>query len=184
MKRVRSAILGGAIAALLVGQAHAAKQTPCVTPAEVESVALVLLPDILRGLAKSCAPHLPAHAFLGHGDAAMLARYDSEVAHAWPGARDALLKISGTDDKAAVQVLSDASVARPLLTAFVVPGLTESIKPEECGTVSHMIELFEPLPARNVAGIFAAILQLAEADKGEKQGKNDLPICPLPKMAG
>lgn len=179
MKHVRSAILGGVIAALLAGQAHAAAAEPCITSAEVESVALVLLPDIVRGLGKSCAAHLPADAFLGHADAGMLARYDAEIDAAWPHARDALLKMSGASDKDAAAAMSDIKVARPLLTAFVVPSLTAGIKPEECGTVSHMIEMLEPLPARNVAGIFAAILRLAEADKKEDGGSDSLPICPL-----
>lgn len=179
MKRSRTAVIGSMIAMLVAAQAHAEKPAACITPAEVESVALVLLPDLMRGLNESCAAYLPATALLSQRNAPMIARYDAEVDSAWPGAREALLKIANVKDGKQLDALMDVKFGRTFLAAFVVPGLVDSIKPEQCGTLNRMVEMFEPLPARNVAGIFSSILQLAEADKKDSEGGDNLNICPL-----
>jgi len=158
---------------------------PCITGAEVEALALVLMPEALTAVAKACAGSLPESAFLRRADAAMLERYRGKSAAKMTLARRAFSKISGTRDS---DVPSEAGL--DLMTAMVIPKLTQEIEPKDCGAIDHMVELIEPLPPENMAGMIATILQLvarkeaANRQKIETAGpdsKSSPDICPFPE---
>lgn len=168
------ALLALAVGAMLVS-APAAAQTRCLTEADAESIALVAMPDIVRGAGIVCAARLPSSSLVRQTAGPFLDKYQAAADRAWPGARAAIVKLSDP----AIEVLLASDYARPLLTAALSPLLVGRIAAKDCGTIDHLLTLLAPLPPRNMAGVIVVTLQYLKAEKAK--GKNvavpDLPLC-------
>lgn len=166
-----------AAAAALSMSAQAVAQTPapCMTNEEVQSIVLVLLPDAITAVGKSCEAALPATALLRRADAPLFTRYRAEVAPNSQRARTAFAKIAGKEAEPLLQ--SEGGLA--LMSAFISPMIAKGIKTKDCGAINQIVELLEPLPPSNMAGLFATILQIVERDNQGKGQKSALPVCPL-----
>lgn len=165
--------------ALMLGAATTSAQTitatvriPCVTPPEAEALVTTLLPDLMTNVSQICAPALPRGALLRRADDAFLARYRAEADRAWPQAQGALQKIAGPE----AQGLLGNDLARPLLVTLVTPALTRNLQPADCPAVERIVALAQPLPPRSAAGLFIAVLQLADARRQDRS-KIPLSIC-------
>jgi len=168
--------LAPVVAAALLAAPPAAAQTPCVTGAEAESMALVALPEIIRQTGQLCAAALPATSLVRQPASAMLSRYQAEADRAWPRVRAAIVKLSDP----MVDTLLQSTFARPLLTSLLVPQLVGRIATKDCGTIDRLVTLLEPLPPRNTAGVIVTTLQYLKAEKarGGTVTVPDLPLCP------
>ncbi|MEH3037037.1 MAG: hypothetical protein PGN23_11225 [Sphingomonas adhaesiva] len=162
-------------AAALLAAPPALAQTPCLSSADAESIALVAMPEIIRDAGRVCAA-LPARSLLRRIDGPFLAKYDAEADRAWPAARTAIAKLSDP----AVELLLMSDYARTMLTSIFAPQITGRIQPADCPTLDRLATLLEPLPARNTAGIVVATLQYLKAEKarGKPASIPDLPVCP------
>lgn len=169
MRRLALALAIPALLASATAQAQNAK--PCVTAAEGEGLALYVMPDIVRSASQTCKPHLPARALLAN-PAPLIIKFRGESDAAWPAARAAFAKIAGDD----VAPFLEGDMAKPMLSAMMGPMIASEIKPKDCGAINRMVELLQPLPARNTAAIFITIAQLAQRD-GKVDSK--LPLCPF-----
>jgi hypothetical protein len=165
-------------AALLLGAAPAAAQTPCLTAADAEAIATVAMPEIIRDAGRVCAA-LPAGSLLRRQDGPFIEKYEREADRAWPTARTAIAKLSDP----AVELLLLSEYARPMLTSLFAPQITGRIRPDDCPTLDRMVALLEPLPARNTAGIVVATLQYLKSEKarGKQTSIPDLPVCAAPR---
>ncbi|MFW2852215.1 hypothetical protein ACM61V_09835 [Sphingomonas sp. TX0543] len=153
----------------------AAAQTPCLSAADAEAIALVAMPDIIRETGRVCTA-LPAASLVRRPTSAFLARYESAADSAWPAARAAIVKLSDP----AVDLLLQSDYARPLLTSIFAPQIVGHVQSADCPTIDRLVTLLEPLPARNTAGIIVATLQYLKTRKA--RGKQvaavpDLPVC-------
>lgn len=169
MRRIAVAIAMSAMLASAAAQAQNAK--PCVTAAEGEGLALYVMPDVVRSASQTCRPHLPRTALLAN-PAPLIVKFQAETDAAWPAARAAFGKIAGED----VAPFLQGDMAKPMIAAMMGPMIVSEIKPKDCGAINRMVELLQPLPARNTAAVFITIAQLAQQD-----GKmdNKLPLCPF-----
>lgn len=167
--------LASLVAASLITTPARAEEPECVTAKEVEAVVLTFMPDALNVAAEICTPHLPEGAMFAQKNPPIAARYAAEQESVWPDARSALRKIVGAD---AAPLLDEAEMRDRLFTELV-PALSGAIRPKDCPAINHMMELLEPLPPRNMAGIFSTILQLSEDGK-RRDGKpvRNPRICP------
>lgn len=158
----------------VIASPSAAAQTPCLSAADAESIALVAMPEIIRDAGRVCAS-LPATSLLRRQGGDFLAKYDREADRAWPAARTAIAKLSDP----AVELLLLSDYARPMLTSIFAPQITGRIQPGDCPTLDRLVTLLEPLPARNTAGIVVATLQYlkSEKKKGKRTDIPDLPVC-------
>jgi hypothetical protein len=168
MRRIALAL---AIPAMLTSAVAQAQAKPCVTAAEGEGLALYVMPDIVRSASQTCKPHLPATALLAN-PAPLLVKFRAETEAAWPAARAAFAKIAGDD----IAPFLEGDMAKPMLSAMMGPMVASEIKPKDCAAINRMVELLQPLPARNTAAIFITIAQLAQKD-GKVDSK--LPLCPF-----
>lgn len=157
--------LSTALVAASAAQAQTAK--PCITGAEMEGLALVVMPEALRGAGQTCRPHLPANALLNRPQA-LMAKYQAETAGAWPMALAAMGKI--VDPQA--RELLGSEMGKAMLPAMIGPMIAQEIKPADCGAINRAVELVAPLPARNAAGLLSLVLQLAS-----KKNDTKFPVC-------
>ena len=173
MRRLAAAL---AIVAL---PAPALAQTPCLTTAEAESIALVALPEIVQEAGRACTA-LPPTSLVRQTSGSFIAKYRLEADRAWPAARAAIAKLSDP----ATMLLLQSDYARPLLTSTVAPMIVGQVQPSDCPTIDRLVTLLEPLPARNTAGIVVATLQYLKAEKAKGKATvaiPDLPVCTGPR---
>ena len=176
----KSAVAVLALAAF-PGPAHAANAS-CLSGEEAQAIALALLPEALEATAQTCAPTLPEGSLLKRADAPLFERYRASREPATPLAQSAIARITGMAGNKQV-----AAASLDLVRAMILPSLSKEIKTHDCGAINRMIELLEPLPPENLAGVFATILQITardEARKAAREGKqpadkSGLNICPI-----
>ena len=161
--------------ATLAQPAMAQAQT-CLTEPEAESIALVVMPDVLRQTGVVCANRLAAASPLRQQNGALVDRYDREAERAWPAAKAAILKMSVPQ----ADLLLGSDFARPIVATLVAPLVVGRIALADCPMIDRLVTLLAPLPPRNTAGVLVTLLQYLRAEKA--RGKNvdtpNLPLCP------
>lgn len=156
----------------LPGTAMAQSAKACLTTPEAEALITYGLPSAIRAMTTKCTASLPATAALVQSGPIIAGRYQIEADKAWPLARIAFDKLSGFD---LTKVLGDPG-ARGLVDAAFGAGLAEKVKPSDCSKVDRVVNILEPLPARNMAMLITALMEFG----GQGKGKPPLSICPLP----
>ncbi len=170
--------IAAAAAAILPGVAAAA-EPPCLTPAEFTALSSYSLPSIIAGTAQRCAATLPANAWLKLNGARLALRYAEAKPAAWPSAKAAFVKLSGTtaNGEAAnlLKTMPDASLQQ-MLDGLISGMVGQQLPAERCGVVDRLVRLLAPLPPENTAELIAVAVGL-----GAKSGKariGALSICP------
>lgn len=166
-----------AIPTLFATTAAQAQATPCVTATEAEGLALYVMPDVIKSASQTCRPHLPRTALLA-SPSPLVVKFQAESDAAWPAARAAFAKIAGQD----VAPFLDGDMAKPMLSAMMGPMIVSEIKAKDCPAINRMVELLQPLPAKNTAALFITIAQLATTGEG-KPASAKLPLCPFKPAA-
>lgn len=156
-------------------------QLPCVTAPEAEALITSVLPETVEALGKACAGVLPPGALLRQPPSGLIARYRAEADAAWPGAQGAVTRLVGTD----ASPLLSGSLARPLIASLLAPAITRAVRADECPAYDRIIALAQPLPPRNLAGLFVAAWQIADARRPHTANGSGLQagisICPEPR---
>lgn len=165
-----------AAAIALPGSAMAQTAKSCLTGPEAEALITYGLPSAIRSLTTKCATSLPATAALVQSGPIIAGRYQIEADKAWPVARLAFDKVSGFD---LTKALGEPG-AKGLIDAAFGAGLAEKVKPADCSKVDRVINILEPLPAKNMAMLIAALMEFGAQGKS----KPPLSICPVPGVAG
>lgn len=183
MMRNRWFLLVAASMALCANAAHAAQaaETACLTEAEVEGVLVLVMPDIVREVVKTCRPVLPATAYLATKGEALAAKFEAEAETTSAAALGGITKMVGADGKD----LPPEAMAK-VIKAVVGPELSKAFKTKDCPSVDRVLGYLDPLPARNISGLFTLILKLSSADtaKGKSNKKNGSEfanICKTPE---
>lgn len=167
---MRNMLIIAALAAV-PGQAVAQSARACLTQPEAEALVTYALPSAIRAMTTKCTPVLPATTALIQSGPIIAARYQIEADKAWPVARLAFDKVSGLD---LTGTLGEPA-ARGLIEAAFGTGLAEKVKSEDCPKVDRLVDILEPLPARNMAMLVTTLMELGSA---EKHKKSPLQMCP------
>lgn len=164
-----------AIAAMLAMTGNAvAAEKPCLQAAEAQALLTAVLPGTLDAVADRCRPVLPAGSTMAESARAMADRYQPDADAAWPLAREAFGKLSSP---AALRLFGDEG-ARKLLVTGVSSAIANDLKPESCVTVARFIDALEPLPARNMAMLVGALIDIGASQKAGEIDKAPFKICP------
>lgn len=155
-------------------------QTPgaCLTRPEAEALMAFALPSAMRALTKHCTANLPATSALVQSGPIIAARYQPDADKAWPAAKAGFDKLSGL--KLSEQLGEEA--AKGLIQAGFAAGLVEQVKPQDCGQIDRFVDILQPLPARNMAMLLVAFMELGGAKK--PTGKSPFNICPVAPKSG
>lgn len=164
--------------ALVTGASAASAQSlsitlPCVTQPEAEALVASVLPELIVDAGRVCTNSLPAGALLRQTKGPLIDRYRIEADRAWPQGSGAIAKMTGPE----IAAMLGGNFARPLLATLVTPLLTKNIEAGDCPALDRIVTLAQPLPPRNMAGMFVSILQLVEAKRLKTGAKPTLPIC-------
>ena len=169
--------LAAAVMTLVVPQvAMAATEPPCLTANEFTALATYALPGAIDGTARTCAPALPADAYLRTHGSELSARYAAGRDQAWPQAKAAFLKMSSASDADTAKLLGtlpDDSL-RQMADAALTGIAASKIKPGSCHTIDRMIALLAPLPAANTAELIGVLAGLGSKTGEARIGKFSL----------
>lgn len=169
-KSLKAAATLAALSAIS-GQATAQiGQQKCLTPTEAEAVTTYLLPDLVRTLAKRCAVALPPTASLIQSGTIVAARYQVEADAAWPAARSGFDKLTGLP----ISTMLGERGLKPLLGPFLETGATTNIKSDDCAKADRLVDILQPLPARNMAMLIVTLSEFGSA----KTARWPVKICP------
>jgi hypothetical protein len=169
--RIRSTAMAVALWAAASSAAAQTMSRPCIADQEAEALFQVMLPDMIREMGRVCVT-LPANAFLRQPSAAFMARINAGVAPAMPAAQSGIRKLLGPEG----QFIADSQFAIPAVRAIIAPAIAQEVKPADCPGLDRIVTNLAPLPPRNLAAVFAALLQLSQND--EKRAPR-LPLCPM-----
>lgn len=160
-----------------VAIATPAAAAPCLSQREAETIALVALPDLILETGRVCSGVLPATSLMRRTTGAFIAKYQAAADAAWPEARASIAKLSDPS----VMMLLQSDLARPAITAVVVPMLVGRVALSDCGTLDRLATLLEPLPPRNTAGVVVTALRFLKQEKAKGNATvsaiPDLPVC-------
>lgn len=174
MRRLTS--LAAAFLAALPGVAAAA-EPPCLTSREFTSLAGYSLPSIITGASQRCGPALGPDAFLRKSGPDLAARYASQKASHWQGAKAAFLKLSATTSNDANKIFRDMADAplQGILDAMMEGMVSQQIPLERCGPIDTVVRLLSPLPPENTAELIAVAVGLGSKAETPRVGK--ISIC-------
>ncbi len=174
MKSIRGRTMLTAAALLLPATAIAQEAAkPCLEPAEAQALLTFMLPGAFDALTDQCRSALPADSVLTMSGKALAARYRPEGEAAWPVAKQAFGKMS---DTAMLKILDDATLKK-LVSAGIAGGLTKQVKAKDCGTVDRFVAALEPLPAKNVAMLLGALIEVGARGDSQGSGSSPFNIC-------
>jgi hypothetical protein len=162
------AILGSAALLSAPGIAAAAQaEAPCLTPAEFTALSSYALPSVITGVSQQCSATLPGEAYLNRSGDQLAQRYSARKAAAWPGAKAAFMKFSGSNAEAAqlFKAMPDDAL-QPLLDGIITSMIATKLPTAQCVTIDRFVSLLAPLPPENTAELIALAAGL-----GAKSGK-------------
>ena len=145
--------------------AHA--QDRCISRADSQAVVAYLMPDLVDRAAKRCAPLL-GQSYLGDRGGALAERMSPLSRAAWPDARRALERQSGTS-------LPDGGILVDIGRAAIADGITQELDRESCEVLDQMLIHLEPLPPENLANVFALFLEAGMNNDPDAA----LRVCPV-----
>lgn len=158
----------------LPGIARAA-EPPCLSAREFTDLSTYALPSIISATAQRCSATLSPDAFLKRSGTSLASRYASAKPGAWPGAKLAFLKLSGSDAANLLRGLPDDKL-QPLADALVEGLITQQVPIQRCRTIDAFVRLVAPLPPQNTAELIALTVGLGSQAGGGRLGR--IAICP------
>lgn len=171
---VRSLLLGMLICGLPTAAIAQVEDKACLTRAEAEGLMTYSLPSIVRAMSGKCAATLPATAPLIQAGTVTAGRYQPDADKAFPMAKVAFDKLAGTNMS---EIIGDTGTQK-LIQATISTGVTAKIQAKDCATIDRVLDILQPLPAKNMAMLFTAILEIGANNKDAKE--SPLKICPVP----
>ena len=152
----------------LPGLANAQEPRRCISVAQNEAVTGYILPPLVSELARFCASHLGDDAYLPANAAALQQRLRPLAEAAWPAARTAVERISGS-------AIPADGVAGEVVRAAIAPAVASSVAAgfdaNGCRVTDRLLAELAPLPAENLVGVMALFLEIGVADKDKAQFK-------------
>jgi hypothetical protein len=163
-------------AVALPTQAIAAEQ--CVTAAEAQNIMTAVIPDVLDGMMKQCAPSVPAKGFFKTSGPALVSRYRVSGDKAWPEARKAFFKMAGNDKSMATLSALPDDMVKGLISIGISSAMADDIKPADCPKVERVVEALAPLPPENTATLIGVFMEMGANRSAEGKSTKGFKICP------
>ena len=181
MKRLIAATIAGTLA-LQPMAASAQSETP--TPAQIEAATLYAMPHLFKGFNATCSGSLASDGFVATNRDRLTEKFALAAEGSWAGAKEALMQIAsqqgGGDGADIFSKMPDESL-RPFVDGILFALVSSELKPEMCSDVERGLELLDPMPVENMAGLIGFGVELMERDKAKKQAKRKATIMPPPR---
>ena len=161
----------GLAAALLAAASvptSASAQDRCISRAENQALVAHLLPDLLESVEKRCTPVLGRGTFLERGAKELAGKAEPMSRRAWPAAREALERQSGSRLPKNDYILN---IGRRAIT----DGIANGMDAQACRTTDELLAQLAPLPPENLANVFALFLEAGLNGNPD----SELRVCPV-----
>jgi hypothetical protein len=168
---IRTTMLALAALGLPASATAQAAGKSCLTRVEAEGLMTYNMPAMVRGISSKCATVLPATAPLVQAGTVTAARYQPDADKAWPVAKTAFDKVAGVKMS---ELIGDAGIQK-LMETTISTGLASSVKTKDCATIDRILDILQPLPAKNMAMLITAMLELGS--QGDKAKAPPFTIC-------
>lgn len=154
-----------AMALLSASQANAAAQT-CITQPELRGMVSYVLPSVMGAVIEKCRATLPSNAAMLTRGSQLLGELQTGQSAAFPMARQAFAKFSGSDGKAGADLFNamPEEALKPVIENIVSQELTKDVKIKDCPDIDRVFATLQPLPARNFVELFTQVLVIAGRD--------------------
>jgi hypothetical protein len=163
MKTIR-ATMSALLVAAAVLPASAAQAQADMSAAQIESAVRFGLPSLFAGYRATCAAELSPQGYVTRNAARLEAKFADGSDAYWPAAREALMGMGGEQqeiDPAMLEQMPD-DVLKPFVTTLIEQKVATEIKPAQCSDIERGLELLDPLPAENIAGLIGFVVEMAE----------------------
>lgn len=160
-----------ALTALASATTAQAQDKVCVNAADLGDAVVYAMPIAYDAVGVSCAQQLSADGFIARDGARFIDGFRAKQDAAWPGAFRLIKTFMAQDNAEAggteadmtamIAALPEESL-RPFVDGLVGQMIAGEIKPDSCGKIERGMELLAPLPAENMAGLFAFVAELAD----------------------
>lgn len=147
----------------LVSAAVPAQAQQELDPARIESAVRFGLPALFEGYRARCSAQLSPDGYVARNADRLAAKFAQGADAHWPEAKAALLTLGGDDsgmDPAMIAGMPDEAL-KPFVVAFLQQMVATEVKPEQCLDIARGLELIDPLPADNIAGLIAFMVEMA-----------------------
>ena len=171
MNRLFTAAIAGTLA---IQPVAATAQETRLEPVNFEAATLYALPHLFKGYTTVCADVLSSDGYVATNADRLSAKFAGASDGTWPQARDALgqlaAKEGGSEGADLLTMMPDGSL-KPFIDGILFALVSTEMKPERCSDVERALELFDPMPAENIAGLMGFIMEMVERDKAEKRAR-------------
>ncbi len=141
-----------------------AKESKCLSRAELRTGIAYIMPAIVSGVVTKCSAWLPADSYLAKNGTALVARYAGQSQGTENDVRALFDKFG---NQAGLDGVDGKSTAK-LVESLVAVGIQSEMKPEICADITTAMSLLDPLPAENMNGLIEFVL--VKVDQGNARG--------------
>lgn len=154
--------VAAAMALLTASQASAADKT-CITQPELRGMVSYVLPSVMDAVIERCRPALPSNAAMLTRGSQLVGELQAGQSAAFPMARQAFAKFSGSDGKAGADLFNamPEETLKPVIEGLVSQELTKDVKTKDCADIDRIFTTLQPLPAKNFVDLFTQVLAIA-----------------------
>ena len=132
----------------------AAQTATCLNDEEADGLVTFALPTLIRGVAQQCIKSLPATAPLVQAGSVAAARYQFDADKAWPIARTAFDKVAGLP----IASFAGEGGVKALVQQGFANAISQEMNAEDCAIADALINILQPLPARNMAMLITTLI--------------------------
>ena len=140
------------LAVLALPASAMAQDSRCISRSESRAVVTHLMPVLVDSVAKKCRTTLGRDAYLSTRSRSLSDRLTPQSRSAWPAAKRALERQSGSP-------LPDNETLLQFGRVAIADGVAKDMDRAACATTNDLLEQLAPLPPRNLANVFALFLE-------------------------
>ncbi|WP_299192651.1 hypothetical protein [uncultured Erythrobacter sp.] len=167
MKQLTTFAGAALMAGAAFGAAPASAQVEDLDPAAVAAATRYALPLAFEGFMTRCFDRLDNDGYAVTNAETLRAKFSDGADAAWPGARTLIVQMASeeADNMTDVFNMLDDDALRPFVDGLVENMVAQEIRPEDCETIERGLEIFDPVPADNMAALVGFIVELVAEEE-------------------
>lgn len=132
----------------------------------IQSAVRYGLPALFAGFRATCSAELADDGYVARNADRLAAKFAQGADAHWPAARETLFMLGQDEgmDREMLREMPDDAL-KPFVTALLQQMVATEVKPAQCPDIERGLELIDPLPADNIAGVIGFMVEMAEHDK-------------------
>lgn len=165
MKNIKSTVgvACAAVAVFAASPALAQSAEPDLDPAAVAAATRYALPLAFEGYMRRCFDTLGADSYAVINADRLRVKFNDGAEEAWPGAKVLMIETArreASDLSAVFDMMGDEEL-RPFVDSLVENLAEQEVRLEDCEKIDRGLEIFDPMPADNVAAMIGFLVEVA-----------------------